>query len=55
MMASNQLNQFKGELAENKSNINWNDFNYPIKVHVIHYSLDDIPDQSNCKWAKMLE
>lgn len=53
MMVGNQVNQLKGEIAEEKSDVDWNNFNYPPGIRLIHFEIVDIPNESNHKYGKV--
>ena len=60
------LDQQLGDLAKNKVTeilednfkkdpINWNDFNYPPFLKLIHFSIEDTPDQELKATSKLLQ
>ena len=56
MIAGQQLNTLKGEIADTTSQVNWEDFNYPRILKIIHYNPEeDIKNEANRKWSKFLE
>lgn len=39
----------KGKLGGNKINVDWNDFNYPPLLRIIHYDIDELESDLDLK------
>lgn len=50
-MISSKANSLKKQLGGNQSKIEWNDFNYPPVLKIIHFSLSELNDQPAKKTA----
>jgi len=51
-MAGDKLDKFKEDNTD--SEVDWQDYNYPSFLKLIHFSLDSVPEEKNKKWAKLL-
>ena len=47
---NSQIRGYKERRAEAKSQVDWEDYNYPPYLRVLHYNLDDVED-ANAKFA----
>ena len=34
--------------------VDWEDFNYPPFLKIIHFSIESVPDEEMKKWAKVI-
>ena len=41
---NSQIRGYKERRAEAKSQVDWEDYNYPPYLRVLHYNLDDVED-----------